>query len=89
VLHAHRVCTVAATPRLKKKVPAGTLCLIGQKARILTDFVQISSDFGDFEEVVAELPALMQQYRNQFVIARLELGISVYIDDVYGYPELG
>lgn len=34
-------------PRLKKKVPAGTLCLIGQKGRILSDFAQRITDLGD------------------------------------------
>ena len=68
VLHLHRVCTAAARPRLKKRVPAGTLCLICQKARILADFAQIITEFGIFEAVMTELGSLMQQYWNQFII---------------------
>ena len=59
VLHLHRICIVAARPRLKKS--AGRhLYLICRKARILADFAQIITDFGDFKEVMAKFFVLMQ-----------------------------
>ena len=82
VIHLHRVFTVAAKPRLKKRVPAGTLCSIGQKARILADFAQIITDFDDIEEVMTEFAFLVQQYRNQFVIKRFEFGVGIHIKNL-------
>ena len=67
-------------PRLKKKVPAGTFCSIGHKARILADFAQIITDFNDIEEVMTEFASLVQQYRNQLVIKRFEFGVGIDID---------
>jgi hypothetical protein len=89
MLHLHRVCVVAAMPRLKKKVPAGTLCLICQKGAILSDFAQIITDFGNVEEVMAELDALVQQHRYQLVIERFEFRISIHVKNLDPGPKLG
>jgi len=87
VIHLHRVFTVAAKPRLKKRVPAGTLCSIGQKARILADFAQIITDFDDIKEVMTEFASLVQQHRNQFVIKRFEFGVSIDIENFKVNPK--
>lgn len=53
------------------------------KARILADLAQIITDFGDIEEVMAELSFAMQQNRHEFPPFAFErlVGIDVeYLD---------
>ena len=58
----------------EKKGAGGHPCLFCQKARILSDFAQIITDFGYVKDVVAKLDSFVEQDRNQLVEPSFESG---------------
>ena len=67
----------------EKKGAGGHPCLFCQKARILSDFAQIITDFGYVKDVVAKLDSFVEQDRNQLVEPSFEFWIGIHIQRLH------